>query len=342
MSPIRLALIGAGTFMQHAHLPALERLSDRFEVVAVYSRSESTISRLLEGTSLTPKAYFDLDEVINLPFVDAVDIALPINVMPDVVVQALAAGKHVFSEKPIAPEVALAEEMLSVASDFPDQIWMVGENWRYAPSVTESAALLREDYIGAVQMFNWPLHIPMSPENRYYQTEWRRQGDFPGGFILDTGVHHIATLRMLFGEVASVSAYTALNRSELPPIDTLAATLQFESGLIGTYTITFSAAAPLETVLTILGEQGYMRLNRSQMGVSRFNVETQQTEMVKRVRPDDPNGVLQELIGFADAIQYHQPHHNTPLQAAQDLAVVEAMLESAQSGSHVVPVRFVE
>ena len=84
--------------------------------------------------------------------------------------------------------------------------------------------------------------MPLKPGNKYYHTDWRRSGTFPGGFLLDGGVHHVAALRQVVGEIVSVSAEVRQVRADLPPADTLSAALEFESGVIGSYSVTYAAA----------------------------------------------------------------------------------------------------
>jgi predicted dehydrogenase len=128
---IRLALIGAGIFMRDAHLPALLRLSDRFEIVAVHSRTPESTAALIEriGASVEPIA--DVDALLARADIDAVDMVLPIPAQAAVLAQVLASGKHVISEKPIAPDNATARALIELQRQHPAQVWMVAENWRY-------------------------------------------------------------------------------------------------------------------------------------------------------------------------------------------------------------------
>jgi len=73
-------------------------------------------------------------------------------------------------------------------------------------------------------------------------TEWRRNPTHQGGYILDGGVHYIATLRTLLAaqpgnEIARVSAFTGLVQPYLPPVDTADAILRTRSGVTGTFQI---------------------------------------------------------------------------------------------------------
>jgi len=95
--------------------------------------------------------------------------------------------------------------------------------------------LVRAGAIGGSLLASWMLPISVKPDNKYYHTAWRRSGTFPGGFLLDGGVHHAAILRQVVGEIASISAEVKQLRVDLPPADTLSASLAFANGAVGSY-----------------------------------------------------------------------------------------------------------
>ncbi len=263
-APVRLALVGAGVFMKKTHLPALLALAPLFEIVAIFSPSGRSAQELADLFPQSPSVTTDLAALLARPDVDAVDVVLPIRAMPAVVEAALAAGKHVISEKPIAPELAgvgrLLDAYAASRARFPGQVWMVGENWRYEPAFLQAAALVQDGAIGRPITFHWAHAQAMSADNPYYQTPWRRDGSVPGGFVLDAGVHHMAALRMILGEVAQVQAQTASVRADLPPVDTVTANLVMQSGVIGTYAATYalprSHTPPGDAPLEIIGDEG--------------------------------------------------------------------------------------
>lgn len=337
--PIRLALLGAGIFARNAHLPSLRALGQTFEIVAIYSPSGRSAQALADdpatGLSSAVAVYTDLSALLARPDVEAVDVVLPIHAVPGGVEAALYAGKHVVSEKPIAPDLATARHLLDLfgrsQGRFPGQQWMVAENWRYEPAFVEASRLIREGAIGRPITFHWAFSLPMTPQSHYYHTPWRRDNSVPGGFVLDAGVHHMAAVRLVLGELVQVQAEARGNRPDLPPVDTVAAVLTLENGLIGTYAVTFapdkhhSGGRAGDTPLTVVGSAGQLRVHRTLLEVE---VDGQvQTYPVQGMR-----GVEHELAAFASAIRDGTPHANSPHAAAQDLAVVEAMLHSARAG----------
>lgn len=328
--PIRLALIGAGIFARDVHVPALRTLENTFEIVAVYSRSQTNAAALASHLPGQVEATGDLPALLARDDIEAVDIILPIDVMPSVVERALRSDKHVISEKPIASDVATGQRLLELYRQNTGQIWVVGENWRYEEAFERAAAIIHGGEIGRTLLCHWVVYNPINPDNKYYATPWRRSGDFPGGFLLDVGVHHVAVLRWLLGEITQVSAVTRQLRADLPPADVLSATFQFESGLIGVYQATYAVNAPWPPALHITGEKGSLRVHRQDLEVTSGGV-------TQTIAITPHQGVKAELAAFAAAVRRAEAHRCPPEQALQDVAVIEAMLCSAEAGCQVSP-----
>ncbi|MEZ4870291.1 MAG: Gfo/Idh/MocA family oxidoreductase [Caldilineaceae bacterium] len=327
MNPIRLALIGAGIFARDAHIPALLRLRDRFELAAIYSRTEATAHALQSACGVNAPIYTDLQTLLHAPEIDALDVVLPIPAMPPIVAQALASGKHVISEKPLAADVATCRQLLA-AYRRPEQVWMVAENWRYESAYMQAVALVREGAIGQPRTCQMALYLPMTPSSKYFDTTWRRNSSFAGGALMDGGVHHVAVMRLILGEVTAVSAMTAHTSSIFAGDDTLSATLHFANGVIGSYLVSYAVGAPWSGDLIVVGDAGALRIQRGRIELQR----NQATETISCPKFD---GVDNELAAFAVAIQQGAPHDNTPEEGLRDVIVVEAMLQAAARGEQI-------
>jgi predicted dehydrogenase len=323
-------LIGSGIFARDVHLPALQALWKTFSMVAVYSRSQVKAAALVEQLPGQVEATTDLPALLARDDVDAVDIVLPLDVMPPVVEMALRAGKHVISEKPIVPDVITGRRLLATYAECTGQVWMVAENWRYEEAFEQAVAIIRSGEIGRPLLCHWVVYNPINPDNKYYATPWRRSGDYPGGFLLDVGVHHVAVLRWLLGEIVRVNAVTRQIRADLPPADALSATLQFESGATGVYLATYAVNAPWPPALHGTGETGALQVYRQKLEVTREGT-------TRSIPITAHRGVEKELAAFAATIRGGQMHRNSPQQALQDVVVVEAMLRSAETGCSVTP-----
>jgi predicted dehydrogenase len=328
MNRIRLGLVGAGIFMQDAHVPSLLRLADLYEIVAVYSRSEGSATKLAQRLPQPVRIFTDYAALLADSMVEAVDIVLPIPVMPDYVAQALAAGKHVISEKPIAADLTTAHRLLDLYARCNGLVWMVGENWRYESAFVQAAEIVRSGALGTPVTCHWAVFTPVTPQSKYYGSAWRESGEVRGGYLLDGGVHHVAGLRQIIGEIVTVSATVRQVAPHLPPADTMAAHLLFANGALGTYLASYAVAAPWPAHLYIVGDKGALRMQRGEIELT-VSGETE----VRTYNKFD--GVALELGAFAHAIHTGQPHTNPPQEALRDLAVIDALLRSAAHGHSV-------
>jgi len=333
-NPVRLALIGSGIFARDEHLRALKGLEEQFEVVAIYSRSLANAIALAKTLPHAVEAYEDLGLLLARDDIDAVDIVLPIAVQPAVVEAALRAGKHVISEKPMAPDVATGRRLLAAAAELTrasGKVWMVAENYRFEDAFAAAAQAVREGTIGRPVQFFWSRFMNISPQDKYYQTTWRRDNSFPGGFLMDGGVHNMAAMRTIMGEVDSLSAFVTQVRPDLPPADTLSASLRFASGAFGVYTQTFAAHGPWASFAHVIGDLGALRVNPGLLEVTAGGLTTSQNFEIDNVQA--------ELADFARVLQEGQPLRSTPAEALQDVAILEAMFESARTCQAVAPAR---
>ncbi|HQY90031.1 Gfo/Idh/MocA family oxidoreductase [Caldilinea sp.] len=322
IKPIQIALVGAGLYAQNAHLPALLALREHFEIVAVYSRTRAAATSLARRIGDHVAIYTELPPLLARPEIEAVDIMLPIPIQADFVAAALQAGKHVISEKPIAPDSDAARRLLAQHERQPGNVWMVAENWRYEEAFERAAQFIADGVIGRPVIAQWSRFAALKPGNPYYGTEWRRSG-FAGGLLLDGVVHLVAALRLVLGEIDSVVSRVDLVAPDLPPADTLAAVLSFAGGVTASLLVSYAVETPWGTPLTIVGAQGSLRVDRGLVEIARHGAQ------VERIECGKLHGVQRELAAFAAAIRHGSAHRNTPAAALRDLAVIEAMLAAA-------------
>ena len=137
--------------------------------------------------------YFDGDAATNLDAllarddIHAVAIALPITVQPSIIRKCLAAGKHVLSEKPVAPDVAggiaLIEEYNKTYKP-KGLVWRVAENWEVEPGYHVAAKAIRDGKIGKVNSFNARVVNYVAKDSKWYKTPWRTVPDVSAPFVL--------------------------------------------------------------------------------------------------------------------------------------------------------------
>ncbi|KAF8478829.1 oxidoreductase family protein [Gautieria morchelliformis] len=350
MSPVRplgIAILGAGLFPTQAHLPALAQLTSSTCLVAIYShtlKSASTLSEIAKKTlslASPPSVYHDqggkdgdLKALLAHPDVDAVIVALPITVQPDVIRAAFSYGKHVLSEKPLAPSVANGLELIN---EYEKQwkgkvLWRVAENLEAEPAYRKVGELVKEGKIGKVTWWKLTAVSRLGKDSQWYKTPWRTVPEYQGGFLLDGGVHSAAVLRTaLPSHPISLSAYVSLAQEHLAPSDTFTAVSLSSDGSQGVFEL--SSGAPVdsrnESALKVTGKDGWIDVTHSG-GVYRVVLHTAtkdgENHQVFEIKGE---GVKKEIEHFVDAVHGGKGEGiGNPKGALRDVAFIEAGLGS--------------
>lgn len=184
MPIFRAAIIGGGRIADSNHIPALKRLSDRVEVVAVCSR-DLTKARLLADRHGIAGAYDDAAEMYRESQPKVVVICTPNNLHYPFAMQALEQGCHVFCEKPPALSAQEAHEMANLASE---QKLTLAYNFQLRQT-PEWALLMRcreEGLLGEIYHVKARFLRRRGIPGWGYFTNKTMQG---GGALMDLGVH---------------------------------------------------------------------------------------------------------------------------------------------------------
>jgi predicted dehydrogenase len=191
-----IGVIGSGNIIENAHLPAYREAG--YRVAAIASRTVDNARGVAERRGIE-RVHETFDALIDDPDVDIVDIAVPPDYQPEIVHKAIAAGKHVLAQKPLAVTYGQAIEMVE-AADTAGVKLAVNQNGRYDPSINAARQLIADGILGTRLVAAITMHIDM-PWQQYY-----RDPKYDKLMILHMSVHHIDQLRMLFGDPESVVA----------------------------------------------------------------------------------------------------------------------------------------
>ena len=208
MAGLRVGVVGLG-FGATVHVPAF--LSEGWQVPVVWSRR---IERAREQAAAfgIADATDDYATLIARTDIDAVAIATPPVAHHEMVMAALAAGKHVLCEKPFARDAAEARAMHEAAAAA-GLTAMVAHEFRFAPQRAYIKELLDAGYVGVPQVAQ--LELFMGGRRPPQPPPPRGAGVADGGGMLGAlGSHFIDGLRHWFGEVREVSGVVRVLRPD--------------------------------------------------------------------------------------------------------------------------------
>ncbi|WJY20707.1 Gfo/Idh/MocA family oxidoreductase [Fontisubflavum oceani] len=151
---IRVAIIGAG--IGREHLAGYRALPGQFQVRWICDLDTARAYTILGGDT-GPEVTTDIDAVMRDPETDLIDICLPPHLHVPIAMEALAAGKHVICEKPIAPSLADCDALAEEEARAPGRVFPVFQ-YRYGPGTAALDALIAAGLAGAPQVASLETH----------------------------------------------------------------------------------------------------------------------------------------------------------------------------------------
>ena len=196
-----VAVVGTG-FGCVTHVRALRAAG--FDVKAVVGRHpERTAERARQfGVDV---ACTSLEEALGLDGVEAVTVATPPHTHGPLVLEAVAAGRHVLCEKPFALDAAEARAVLAAAEEA-RIVHLLGTEFRWDAGQATLARAVAAGAVGSPRLATVLLHVPMLADAGAEVPEWWADADAGGGWLGAHGSQVIDQLRVTLGEFEGVSA----------------------------------------------------------------------------------------------------------------------------------------
>jgi D-xylose 1-dehydrogenase (NADP+, D-xylono-1,5-lactone-forming) len=286
-------VLGAAGIAIGAVLPAIAA-SNNGRVAAIASRDSQRARQLAESYpgANAPDSYEDL---LEDPEVDAVYIPLVNSVHKEWTLRALAAGKHVLCEKPLAMNAPEAEEMAGAAQSAGKHL-MEAAMYRFHPRTRAFVeALTDPTYVQAT--FGFTLKG---------KSNYRFQAALGGGALLDVGFYVVSVARWILGEPSEVFARSRLSGG----VDlTTSALLQFPRGQSAAVWASFESPEIQE--LTVVAREGARRLGRP------FN------------SADEPDQYQLMVESFGESILDNRPVEIPPSESIANMKVLDRIREAA-------------
>jgi predicted dehydrogenase len=289
MKNLRIGLIGSG-YIGRAHAIALQAVGAVFpetaapvcEMLADQDASKAKAAAAALGFR---RSTGDWRELVVDPAIDVVDICSPNYLHREMALAAIAAGKHIWCEKPLALNAGEAREVADAAARAGIR-HLIGFNYSCNPLIGLARELLASGELGTITGFS----------GRYFEDymadpavphSWRCERRYAGaGALADLGSHLIDMAQVLLGPIASVQARldTIHGARRVPatglslPVeneDIALALVRFASGVGGSFEISRVATGfKCGLSVTVFGTQGSLSFNQERMNELRLYTST--------------------------------------------------------------------
>lgn len=327
MRKLRFGILSTAKIGVQKVIPAMQ-VGQFTEVTAIASRDLQRAQAAADELGI-PRAYGSYEELLADPEVDAVYNPLPNHLHVPWSLKALAAGKHVLCEKPIALSVAEARELVAADDAHPELKTMEAFMYRHHPQWRRAVEIVAAGGIGELRTIqSFFSYFNDDPQNI------RNQADIGGGGLMDIGCYCISLSRLIFAAEPS-RVCGLIDYDPQLKIDRLASgMLEFPTG---TATFTCSMQLVPRQRVNIFGTTGRIEI-----------------EIPFNAPPSEPCRIWHEQEGYTEEIflptcdQYtlqgdlfaRAVLDNTPVptplsDAVANMQVIESLVESGKSSGWV-------
>src|SRR6266498_2758007 len=191
-----IAFIGCGGIVNYGHIPSYK--AHGFHMIGGYDLNPEAAAKTVREHGLQ-KVYPTLDDILNDPLIQIVDIAVLPWEQRDIVAQAVAAGKHLLCQKPFSDKYPEAVEMTNLAQQAGLKI-AIQQQFRWSSIIRAARALIDAGWLGDILdvQVQVSIHTPWDM--------WPWLASQPRLEVLFHSIHYLDSLRFLFGEPMLVTS----------------------------------------------------------------------------------------------------------------------------------------
>jgi glucose-fructose oxidoreductase len=327
-APIRYAVVGLGHIAQAAVLPSFAHATCNSRLAAVVSDDRTKRREIARRYRLEHACSYDEYERC-LEHVDAVYIALPNSLHAEYAVRAATARVHVLCEKPMAVTVRECEEMIDACRANGVKL-MVAYRLHFEEVNLDAVDLVRRGRIGEPKFFNSSFSMTVR------RGDIRTKRAYGGGTLYDIGVYCINAARYLFRaepkEVMAISVNSGA--AKFAEVDeSTAAILRFDGERVASFVTSFNADDV--AAYRIVGTKGQLHVDPAYEYAEGLAYTLTVNGKTRRKRIGKRDQFAPELLHFSDCILNDRTPEPSGEEGLQDVRIVQALYESAETGKAV-------
>jgi predicted dehydrogenase len=333
-SPLKVGIVGAGAIVRERHAPGLLAIKG-VEIVAVANHSRESAAAFCRDFCPNADVVEEWRDLVARADLDIIWIGTHPNLHREITQAALGAGKHVFCQARMAPDLAEAVEMQQAAQARPDLVTMLCPPPHGLYHDTFLRSFLQEKPLGIIRRArvvsrNGAFLDPHAPPH------WRQLQGKSGLNILTLGIH-TEVLQRWFGDITAVQAssrtWTPVRGGaavEIP--DDLLVVADFACGILGTLDLSGADPGPPIEYIEITGERGVLRQDYLTGEITMRNHGASETTVLSTAAPlQSPWQVERDFIRAVRNPETPRPHPDFRDGVAY-MRVVQAVHESLHSG----------
>ncbi len=329
MAEFNVALVGCGAVADWHVDHGYNLLRDLVHLTAVCDTRQDRAEALARRGAAQPCT--DFAAVLADPSIDGVDLCVPHHLHAPMALEALAAGKHVLVEKPMATRADDAEQMIALA-DERGLTLCISEQYPFSTPFRRARDLIQAGEIG--KLVTLRTHRVGYLDGIWMRDGWRQDAALTGGgMLLDQGCHYTSIARMMGGEIEAVAAFATNTRDDYHGDDTVTVILRFRSGLIGEALYCWGTHTPhVGAECYVYGERGSLRVDSGAPQVILYRADLPDQQQIV-LSEDKPMKLFAWIIeDWVLAALGRRAPTMPGREGLADLRVVLAAYRSVQSG----------
>ena len=333
-----VAVVGGGIGRSHiveGYVPN----ADKFRVAAICDINPEKLNALTDEFDVERRVE-SFDDLLEMDDIDVIDICTPPMVHYPQIMAALAAGKHVICEKPLVGSLKELDEVIAAEKSARGRLMPVFQ-YRFGDGIEQVKAIIDagiagKPYVGTVETL-W------RREAKYYEVPWRgKWATELGGVLMGHAIHPHDLFVYLMGPIRSLFGRTATRVNPIEVEDCISASVELESGALGSFTATLGSADEI-TRLRLAFENVTFESDHSpyQPGTRPWTITPRSDEAAQRIvdlladwKPVAPRFTTQ-MARFHDALTGTGPLPVTSADSRRALEIVTAMYHSSETHEEV-------
>jgi UDP-N-acetyl-2-amino-2-deoxyglucuronate dehydrogenase len=335
---LHVGLIGGGN-ISGTHARAASAIPG-VSIAAVYGTNQEKVARM--GAEYGAAAYTDFERFLAHRPMEFVAIGSPSGLHAEQGIAAAKNGLHVLTEKPLDINTARADALIEATAKTGVRLGVFFQD-RFKTDLMRVKEWVQAGVLGKLILIDARVKW-YRPPSYYGNSRWRGTLALDGGgALINQAIHTADLLLWICGDVSAVQAVRRTGLHKIEAEDTLAATLEFKSGAIGSFVAATSAFPGYPRRLEITGSEGTVIIEHDRLLAANLreppkdsaSAGNDQNASASSATVSDVRGHQAVFEDFIHAMETNGMPRCSGIEARRSLALVEAIYKACATGKRV-------